>query len=151
MWKLDLNNNSIEELQIGDFDNCDSLREINLADNLINSIEEQTFDSLKHLETLILDDNKLTNLEPNLFNKVTSLRSLSLNRNRLVFDPNEFQTDSYGFLNQPDLEALSIDGCNLIHFPSNTFNGLSHLLNLSLADNPVSEVSLIVLVVLIFN
>lgn len=140
MWSIDLSNNSLEELQIGDFENCDSLRVINLADNLINSIEEQTFDNLKHLEMLVLDNNKLSSLDQNVFYKVKSLRTLSMNRNPLVLDMNDFQSE-YGFLNQPELESLSLDGCNLLHIPSNMFSGLSHLLNLSIADNPVSEVS----------
>ena len=80
LTRLDLSNNQIHELKSPTF---------NLSDNHISSIQDNTFVNLRRLEILSLDHNRLESLSPGTFCGLESIKELQLDNNYLTSLPQD--------------------------------------------------------------
>ena len=82
---LDLSDQSIKTLKVGDFDGMLSLRTLYLDDNDLTSLPSGIFKDLISLSELHLNSNNLTVIPQGLFEGLTQLRQLHLSAN--MVDP----------------------------------------------------------------
>lgn len=75
-------------------------------------------------------------LHPNTFTDAIDLTNLTLNYNPITTAP------AVPFLNQPELECLYLEGCGITELYDETFSQLGNLIELNLAGNQLSNVSL---------
>lgn len=139
--RLNLNRNLIAELSLFSFENLKNLTDLDLSHNEIVKIHPLTFHSAKRLKHIDLSYNNITRFESHTFIYASALHSLNLGYNPLEIE-NEDDDMNSGFLVHTHLKELVLDGCNLEIIPRYTFNNLTSLQSLSLADNPISEVNL---------
>ena len=145
---LDLQNNSITELD-GDFcQNFPCLEKLDLRNNKIKSVNPH-IKALMSLQVLRLDNNQLTQLVPQIGN-LKLLEELSVSNNRLFEIPQNFGENltslhtlnvadnsikslpaSLGNLGKYNLKCLFLHGNNFTSFPS-TFLHMCNLEELSL-------------------
>ncbi len=78
---IDLNGQSIDEIDLFTFDGLNHLEILNLEDNKITKIEKNLFNGLTQLKLLSLESNKIIEIEKSVFNGLDSLELVCLNDN----------------------------------------------------------------------
>lgn len=134
IWYLYLQNNLIETITKKSFMNATQLKWINLNNNKITTdgIEKDVFNNLKSLLYLYLEDNYLEEVPGPL---PRSLEQLHLARNQISTIPQGV------FNNLENLTMLDLRQNKLLDnaFSSNTFQGLSSLMQLNFAQNSLTK------------
>lgn len=139
---LDLSQNKLNSIQIGDLENFPFLKTLILSSNEIETTEKYVFSRMEYLQELYLNDNLLKQVPSGL---PTSLKILHLNGNRItVINTNDLknlirlkvlklnsnflhsvETDSFRFLY--NLEILDISCNPITHLSTDAFEGPSKL------------------------
>ncbi|KAM8927795.1 LOW QUALITY PROTEIN: uncharacterized protein RCH25_008087 [Pelodytes ibericus] len=83
MLQLRLDNNSLNNIEPGAFNNLGSLQVLNLSDNKISTLSPGVFRGLENLTYLFLNQNSLSKLHVGLFHPLSSLQFLNLSFNHL--------------------------------------------------------------------
>ena len=130
---LDLSNQDIETLGVGDFAGLSSLIELYLHGNQLSELPTGLFTDLASLTGLYLYRNQLAELPEGLFADLSSLTELALNSNQLSDLPAALFTDL------SSLTELILYGNRLTELPTGVFAGLSSLTVLNLSINRLSE------------
>nr|AIO08262.1 variable lymphocyte receptor C [Petromyzon marinus] len=81
------NNNQLQYLPVGVFDQLKNLNELRLDGNKLKSLPPRVFDSLTKLTRLDLDRNQLQSVPDGVFDKLGSLERLYLSENKLQSVP----------------------------------------------------------------
>nr|AGJ51095.1 variable lymphocyte receptor C [Petromyzon marinus] len=79
--ELHLLNNQLKSLRPGVFDRLTKLKELNLYNNQLQSIPEGAFDTLTNLQTLYLRDNKLQSVPDGVFDSLEAMDRITLENN----------------------------------------------------------------------
>lgn len=93
---------------------------------------QKVFAKLHRLDFLNLTANAIGSLDKVVFTETLSI--LSLDDNPIVLP------EYTAFLNLPELQQLSMEGCNLTNVYAETFRNLSGLTTLNLRKNAFDEV-----------
>lgn len=124
---LILNNNNLEILRNGDFQECHRLITLTLSNNSLAKVEPLAFENTKNLEELDLRQNNLSfthdSLPPGIFSSLSKLATLSIQKNQWC---KSNQYPDWIFVGLRNLKTLSIDGVPNATFGSN-FSQLSKL------------------------
>nr|AAZ16374.1 variable lymphocyte receptor B [Eptatretus stoutii] len=81
LTKLDLNSNQLQSLPNGVFDKLTQLTALSVSQNQLQSLPNGVFDKLTQLTTLYLYENQLKSVPDGIFDRLTSLQSLYLESN----------------------------------------------------------------------
>lgn len=134
IWYLYLQNNLIETIKGESFANATQLKWINLNNNKLTSsgIEKGAFANLKSLLYLFLEENELEEVPAPL---PASLEQLRLARNKITTIPGEV------FSNMENLTMLDLHHNKLLDstISDATFQGLSNLIQLNIAQNSLTK------------
>ena len=128
---LDLSNQSITSLKVGDFEGLTGLEELRLYSNQLTILPEDIFDGLTALTTLRLYGNQLSSLPEDIFDELTSLTWLQLGYNRFTTLPSSI------FDGLTKLTVLRMIGNQFTTLPDGIFEGLTGLTTLYLEQNAV--------------
>lgn len=134
--KLDLSSNVIKKLEQGDFSSCRNLKELILDNNPLGSVDFTKISGLEKLEYLSLVNNHLSQIDRNAFSSLYALRTLNLSHNPIAISAS---SSSHSFLNQPNLQELSLNKCKVHGINANTFSNLTRLTALDLGNNEFDE------------
>ncbi|KAL0125373.1 hypothetical protein PUN28_004484 [Cardiocondyla obscurior] len=130
---LDLSNNSLSEISADSFRTLDKLVRLSLRKNVIGTVEEDAFRGLDRLEFLDLSDNRLTDLPDSALTPLYSLQKLDLSGNQLQV------LGARWFESLDRLRELDVSRNGLARAASGTLQPLSGLSILRLAENPLKE------------
>ena len=134
MTSLDLSNQSIKTLKVGDFDDMLSLRTLYLNDNDLTSLPNGIFDDLVSLRELRLNSNKLTTVPGDIFSNLRSLTNLYLQSNDLSALP----SDAFDGLSA--LSSINLQSNDLTSLPSDVFDGTPYLTSILLSNNRITSI-----------
>ncbi|KAL3095408.1 hypothetical protein niasHS_007507 [Heterodera schachtii] len=152
--RLDLQENRIRQIRLGDFDGLNALRTLHIGDNSIEQIEKGSLDALTSLERLRLSRNKIRTLPEGVFSHNKRLRRLDLSENALwslsaehlagpdhlaslQLDHNQLQcVDPLALTQWHSLESLSLASNALSTLSPLDLMALPNLRTLRLSDNP---------------
>nr|ABB21034.1 variable lymphocyte receptor A [Eptatretus burgeri] len=127
---LKLNYNKLRELEPKAFHRLSKLTYLSLDNNQLQTLPEGVFDQLVELDELYLQYNKLKSLPSKIFDSLTKLTWLSLQYNKLQSLPNGV------FHNLPLLKELYLSYNQLRSVPNRAFDSLSNIKTLWLQSNP---------------
>ena len=130
---LNLSNQEISALKVGDFDGLSALTSLSIGNNELSSLPTNIFSGLSSLTRLDLGSNKLSSLHEDIFSGLTSLNRVYLSYNNLSSLPEDI------FSGLSSLQSLALDNNNLSSLPAGIFSGLSSLDWLTLSSNSLSE------------
>ena len=125
LFRLDISNNQIMEIEARSFRNCKSLQELFMLDNHIVSLSKGLFWSLSNLVILNLQSNSIKALQYKTFSGALKLKYIFCSAINL----NQVADKAFGdlvFLENLDLSQNAINTIN-----KDTFKRLDHLKNLS--------------------
>ena len=125
---LNLRNQGITALQVGDFDGLTNLEKLWLDYNGLTTLPEDIFDGLTNLRSLDLNRNDLTTLPVNIFDGLTNLEELNL----VLFALTTLPEDIFDGLT--NLRSLDLFSKVLMALPEGIFDRLTNLTWLSLAS-----------------
>ncbi|XP_024886209.1 platelet glycoprotein V-like, partial [Temnothorax curvispinosus] len=125
---LNLRDNNLHQVT-GFFNYTPGLQFLELEDNALQSIEPGTFDNLKNLTFLNLSVNHLTDPRSGIFDELVALRELDLNTNDMVRLP------EYIFAKLKNLDVLNLSENNFTNLPRNLLQNNTKLRNFTLFDN----------------
>jgi Leucine-rich repeat (LRR) protein len=131
---LDLNDNQIESLEIGDFNGLSQLLSLNLTNNKISSLEPGDFQGLDTLQSLYLTKNLLTLVKVWIFNDIPSLENLYLGNNLIS------SIEAWSFDGLSSLLSLHLNDNLLSSLQTLMFKGLFSLSNLYLWTNFITTI-----------
>ena len=131
--EIDLNEQSIGSLKVGDFSGLSSLTRLELLENELAALPEDVFLGLPKLLTLLLGRNRLTELRSAHLNGMSSLTLLDLHGNSLTSLP----ADVFGGL--PALRSVQLTLNDLTSLPEGLFDGLSSLNAIDLGWNELTS------------
>ncbi|KAM9803185.1 nyctalopin [Syngnathus typhle] len=106
-----------------------SLKYLNLQENRINVIHDGAFQDLVRLENFYLNDNLLSDLPRLAFKGLSRLKMLNLGGNRLT------NISKTWFSDLLELEILYLDRNQLVYIEEGTFENLTSLITLHLNSN----------------
>ena len=129
---LDLNG-SLSSLPTGIFSDLTALTQLYLNNNNLSSLDANIFADLSNLEDLHLHENSLSSLPSGIFNNLSTLREIWLQDNSLTSLPDGI------FNGLSNLDRVLLDNNSLTSLPAGIFNGLSGLDTLHLNDNSLSS------------
>lgn len=111
---------------------------LKMSYNKLEEISRETFHGLWSLARLHLDHNRLEFIHPDAFQGLTSLRLLQLEGNRLQqLHPSTFATFSMmDHFHMSTLRHLFLSDNGLTSLPQSMLDGMPHLENLYLQENP---------------
>ena len=130
---LNLSNQEISALKVGDFDGLSALTSLSIGNNELSSLPTNIFSGLSSLTRLDLGSNKLSSLHEDIFSGLTSLNRVYLSYNNLSSLPEDI------FSGLSSLQSLALGNNNLSSLPAGIFSGLSSLDWLTLSSNSLSE------------
>ena len=130
---LNLSNQSITALKVGDFDGLSALRSLSLAKNTLSSLPTGIFSGLSSMSSLDLGSNQLSSLPTSVFSDLSSMSRLNLSYNSL----NSLSANTFSGLSS--LTGLDLGNNQLSNLPANIFSELSALNWLSLSSNQLSS------------
>lgn len=136
LMQLNLNHNSICDLDTFALRRYPKLLSLNLQDNFIAEIPVGFFDFSLNIETLNLARNSLERIESFTFKALLRLVDLNLAYNQLKF------IDSYAFTTVTRLKTLRLNGNQLNLINSMVFFNLAHLEYLNLSENALNDYAL---------
>ena len=132
--ELNLEGESLDSIQAGDFTGLTGLRELDLSQNLITSLPTGVFDHLSSLQSLDLSDNNLESIPSDAFQELVSLDALGLSRTNLDSVPKDALEPLAG------LERLDLSNNNVDSVPADAFEQLPRLASLDLSHNELESV-----------
>ena len=132
---LDLTDQGLTSLKMGDFNGLTHLQALDLKVNALTALPEGVFHGLTNLQNLDLQTNALTALPENVFLGLTNLFGLSIRNNVLTAVPEDV------FRGLTNLQNLSINANALTALPEDVFRGLTHLQILDLSHNALTTLS----------
>ena len=128
---LNLGDQNITALAVGDFAGLTALTGLDLDDNELTTLPDNVFAGLTSLTTLRLTDNSLDRLPAGAFDSLTTLKILRLNDNQLT------ELSAGVFDNLTALATLALDDNALGRLlPDDVFEPLTLLTDLRLSGNP---------------
>ena len=131
---LDLSDQSITSLSLGDFDGMLSLKYLLLAENDLRSLPSGIYDDLVSLSSLFLGENRLTSLPSGIFGNLTSLTHLYLQGNDLSSLP------SNAFDGLSSLGSINLEDNELTSLPGGIFDGMPYLNSILLSNNKLTSI-----------
>ena len=129
---LDLTDQGLTSLKMGDFDGLPNLQRLDLQTNSLTALPEGVFLGLTNLFNLSVRNNSLTALPEDVFLGLTNLQNLSVNANSLTALPEDV------FLGLTNLQILDLSYNSLTALPEDVFLGLTNLHLLFLGDNSLT-------------
>ena len=127
---LDLSNETITALSLGDFEGLINLQTLWIDNNQFATLPEDIFDGLTNLQTLWVNDNQITTLPEDIFDGLTNLVTLLLHNNQFTTLPEDI------FDGLTNLQTLYLyDNDQLTTLPEDIFDGLTNLQTLWMHDN----------------
>ena len=132
--ELNLEGESLDSIQAGDFTGLTGLRELDLSQNLITSLPTGVFDHLYSLQSLDLSDNNLESIPSDAFQELVSLEALELSGTNLDSVPKDALEPLAG------LERLDLSNNNVDSVPADAFEQLPRLASLDLSHNELEAV-----------
>ena len=129
---LDLTDQGLTSLKMGDFDGLPNLQRLDLQTNSLTALPEDVFRGLTNLFNLSVRNNSLTALPEDVFLGLTNLQNLSVNANALTALPKDV------FLGLTNLQILDLSYNSLTALPEDVFLGLTNLHLLFLGDNSLT-------------
>ena len=136
--RLNLNNQSITSLKVGDFDGLTSLLDLDLHDNALTTLPVGIFDDLTALTSLGLQDNDLKTLPAGIFDQLTALTQLNLLENELTTLPAGI------FDGLTAVTSIDLLHNELTSLPDGLFKGLTALKLFRLGSSAVAPLPLTV-------
>ncbi|XP_075773591.1 LOW QUALITY PROTEIN: uncharacterized protein LOC142825582 [Pelodiscus sinensis] len=134
---LDLSDNNLQYIKTYAFRNLNHLRTLLLAGNHILTLQKRAFKGLTSLRHLSLARNGLYKLSKGSFLGLKALESLDLSHNGLLaYSRYDSPAPFAGLLALQRLDLGSQEASSSVQLPSELFQGLGHLRELSLRDNP---------------
>ncbi|XP_076299339.1 uncharacterized protein LOC143218111 isoform X2 [Lasioglossum baleicum] len=132
---LDLSDNVVSSLNAYELVNVGlaNVRYLNLTKNSISEIDLFAFDGLVNLTVLDLTKNYLHSIPNDAFVQNKNLQIVYLSKNNFKAHVPKLRSSS--------ITELSLDFCQISHFPSDTFIGLPRLRRLNLANNLMIQMS----------
>ena len=127
---LNLGDQSIAALAVGDFAGLTALTSLDLDDNELATLPDGVFVGLTSLTTLRVTDNELTTLPAGVFDSLTALKILRLSDNHLI------ELSAGVFDNLTALATLTLGDNALDMLPDDVFEPLTLLTDLRLSGNP---------------
>jgi Leucine-rich repeat (LRR) protein len=134
---LNLNDNDLTNLDFN-LKNLTRLHTLDLSYNGIAKLNSNLFDPKKNvqLQRLLLNNNELTNVKQKFFKNLVGLKEVNMDFNKLV------TLESNVFLNNNNLEILSINNNFLTDINEQAFNGLkTSLQRLHLSRNKLKHLN----------
>ena len=131
---IDIGENGIESLDHLSFSNIPNIKILQAYGNLMTNFDSTLVLKLKNLETIDLHNNAIANLNPSFCGNSTSLKSVQLGNNKL-----DSSIIAQSFANCSSIENLDISGNNMRSIDSKTFQGMSRLHTLSLAETSLES------------
>ena len=129
---LDLTDQGLTSLKMGDFDGLTHLQALDLKTNALTALPEGVFHGLTNLQNLDLQTNALTALPEGVFRGLTNLQNLSINANVLTALPEDV------FLDLTNLHTLDLSHNALTTLSANVFRDLPNLQLLFLGSNALT-------------
>ncbi|XP_017794847.1 PREDICTED: leucine-rich repeat-containing protein 15-like [Habropoda laboriosa] len=129
---LRLDNNKIDEIVAGSFDNLREMTHLHLEQNLLDRIAPGTFRGLKMLRGLFLDYNALRGIKKEDFDGLNSLQILDLQFNQIT----DIEVGSFD--NLTGLRKLNLKRNKLTRISKGIFDKLGRLYDLDLSYNFIS-------------
>ncbi|XP_067117083.1 matrix-remodeling-associated protein 5 [Osmerus mordax] len=135
---LMIHGNDLHSIPNQAFRDLISLQMLKMSYNKLKEISRETFHGLWSLARLHLDHNHLEFIHPDAFQGLTSLRLLQLEGNRLQqLHPSTFATFSMmDHFHMSTLRHLFLSDNGLTSLPQSMLDGMPHLENLYLQENP---------------
>ena len=134
---LDFRNNLIEKIEDKAFDAFESLAKLRLSSNHLKTVSSGYLTKKvgESLHQLFLAENEIKKIPASAFTNLVNLNKLVLDGNvGITITKNTFPTAL------SNLEILSLDGCNISKLDDNVFENLLSLKELSLRNNPITEI-----------
>ncbi|CAH1787427.1 unnamed protein product [Owenia fusiformis] len=131
---LNLNNNSIEKLSEGMFENNPNLVELNMTHNNVPLIYPRTLSGLDKLKCLRLDYNNMFYIVPHSFSNLSNLHFLHLSNNKLI---DILDVTFYG---ADWLRILDLSHNQIQYLDPNAFLGLERLEKLDFSHNDIADI-----------
>lgn len=125
---LNLNENSIESIQLGAFNGLYKLEELYLRKNKIKIITKGVFNSLANLKVLDISSNLLEEIEENSFHGLTKMEKIILSSNHLTY------LSESVFVSQKQIKYLDLSGNQFNVLNESIFSNMSELETLLLND-----------------
>ena len=129
---LNLTDQGLTSLKMGDFDGLPNLQRLDLQTNSLTALPEDVFLGLTNLFNLSVRNNSLTALPEDVFLGLTNLQNLSVNANALTALPKDV------FLGLTNLQILDLSYNSLTALPEDVFRDLDKLHLLFLGDNSLT-------------
>lgn len=127
--RIYLNNNSIENIELGTFESMQALVFLDLSFNLLEEITSKTFAELRGLNELHLTDNRISRIDANSFAALKKLTVLNLSNNPIM------KLHKYMFQKDLPIQNLYLNNCSLRTIDNGTFSNLNVLNELYLKHN----------------
>lgn len=129
---LDLSENNLNAVQLGNLENFPHLRTLILTLNEIESVETQVFSSMENLVILRLNYNRLKKIPPSL---PSSLVELRLDHNMVA------RLEKHSFTGLSNLEVLNLEANSIQSVDPGSMAPLRNLRTLDISDNPILKLS----------
>uniref|UniRef100_A0A7E5A1C1 LRRCT domain-containing protein n=1 Tax=Panagrellus redivivus TaxID=6233 RepID=A0A7E5A1C1_PANRE len=151
---LDLSNNHLTDIAMGAFNELNKLKILKLNGNKLTSIDG-IFDDLENLKYLNVSNNCIVEISNNTFNNLPKIISVDLCYNRIEkIAPDSFVLIAHLYLNNNNLTTLEgvfvkeiqltelyLSNNYLHKIKNTTFNHLTYLRTLHLANNQISYIA----------
>ena len=129
---LNLTDQGLTSLKMGDFDGLTHLATLGLHTNALTALPGAMFRDLTHLQALDLHTNALTALPEDMFLGLTHLFSFSIHTNALTALPEDV------FRGLTNLFSLGLHTNALTALPEDVFRGLTNLFHLIIRTNALT-------------
>ena len=129
---LNLTDQGLTSLKMGDFDGLTHLATLGLHTNALTALPGAMFRDLTNLQALDLHTNALTALPEDMFRGLTNLFSFSIHTNALTALPEDV------FRGLTNLFSLTIRTNALTALPEDVFRGLTNLFSLTIRTNALT-------------
>ena len=139
---LQMSENNITVLSEGTFhfDKLSGIKELDLSYNSLSELPDDLFNypALVNLEKLILDYNEISLLKSVQFSVLSGLKYLQITYNKIqIVEPEVFTSISNSSLQSIDLSDNEI---GLNELPEDLLANLTHLIELELSNNQISQI-----------
>ncbi|XP_063951376.1 G-protein coupled receptor GRL101-like [Lytechinus pictus] len=135
LLRLDLSNNSMNDIDNDTFSGLANLTYLNLENNNITVIRKENFKGLEGLQSLLLRGNNINMIEPHAFEGLKNITTLDLSHQNLTEIPNA------AFVGLYKLRFLDLSANQIIVVPDGAFFGLYQLRKLDISGNAIEVVS----------
>lgn len=129
---LDLSQNKLNAVQLGNLENFPYLQTLTLTGNDIESVEQQVFSSMEFLLVLRLDNNRLTRVPLSL---PSSLVELRLDYNHIS------RIEENNFNSLRNLRLLKVNSNAIQSVEPGSMSPLANLQTLDISNNPILKLS----------